>query len=221
MGAFVWFAARHADGGIRYTNSDIVSISTSHEAGTAIWIRERRHREIWIGPNGAGRIAEEVETVAAVDAAQQDMLASMSPSSAPERDTSFPAGGLVYLTDTAIDDGLATIAAHGSGGDALRALASLLAETAPDAATIERARLIAVGLSGVTSEREGDLITFGGDTALAGGTRIEITFNARLGTFVRERWLGLVAQPGLALTPPILMFDRLVLASLETSDMSR
>jgi hypothetical protein len=196
----------------RHVQSRITSMARFGADDDPTWVYITSNRDIWILPDGSGRIAEQpIKFSFPTPAEEAEWLAD--PGGYDGVNETFPPGELYYVRAVDVRSGVTDFGMRfAPGGDALRRLASLLAETVPSREVAEAALATAVGLNGVRVERLDGRVTV---SSLTGTGELEVTliFGTSPTHLVRESWHAQQSRPGLDVRPPYLIFDREVLLS--------
>lgn len=214
-GIGLWVAgspARPIDGPnvARHVSSRVTTLVRTGPDDASSWSYQTVIRDIWIRPDGSGRILN----AAVRDESTDNLLPVAAPSGQPLTegdDSTFAPGELTYMTPAKVTDGLLAFDLRlGGPGDSLRRIASLLSETLPSADVSDLALNVGRGLGHVRIREDGDTVAL---SALTSDQAVEITlvFSRSEHRLLRDTWMSQVARPGLPLLPPYLTFQREVL----------
>lgn len=205
----------------RHVQSHITSLARSGGDDTdPIWIYFITDRDIRIRPDGSGQIDERLVERRFPTPREEDQwrrahggpLSDPIATSVPGGAT-FAPGELFYYKANDVRAGVTDVTLKlAAAGDALRRIASLLAETNPGTTVTSAALDTALGLNNVKVERDGNRVSISGVSG-DGSTEITLVFEESPTRLAEERWVSQVPRPGLQLSPPYLDFDREILAS--------
>lgn len=195
----------------RHTLSHGSSMVTFDEAGT-VWGRRSFVREIWVAPDGSGRIDERDGSLTFPNETERAQWVALGSPEAPAISRSFGPGELTYVRLDRMSwdprDLLENITAGGAKPtDTLRMVALLLYENVPPTdltvAVVSALRQV----PGIEAEDTGNLRIFTG-TDETSQTQSAIVIDVGTGQLVSEMRFALGPLPGLAVDPPILMLER-------------
>ena len=202
-------------GPTRHTLSHGSSLMT-FDPGMTVWGRITSVREIWVAPDGSGRIEERNDPVTfPSDAEQKEWIAIGSPR-LPGMSRTFKSGELAYVRldevprdPTRLRESLT--ADSPSSTTILRRIVLILYENVPPVELTATIVSVLRDFPGIEVKENGPLITFRG-TDESPGRRSESTvvIDATSGQLVSERRRALTAVPGLSADPPIVMLERTV-----------
>jgi hypothetical protein len=194
-------------GQVRHARSTVMALVDFANAPSSLWAYRTSAREVWIAPDGSGRIEEfttALDPVSPFDNA--DWSAAGSPDTGDMAEN-FASGGLWYLRPADAKIGIENLSTAAGPGEGLRALSSLLAETAPTPATVTAAIHAARDLPGVSIQTVGDRLSLVGRTA-DGNAEIELLFDTARSRLVSETHRSLRPLAGTDLRVPFLTFYR-------------
>ena len=204
----------------RYTRSHGSSLVTFDDA-MSVWGRVPFVREIWVAPDGSGRIHERDEPLMFPSEIERAEWLALGSPNAPAISRSFGPGELVYVRLDQISRDpyvlLQNLSADGAGAtEILRRVVLLLYENVPPPELTSAAVSALRQVPGIKVEDRGPLVTFiaTDDTR---GPRLQstIVINLTTGQLVSETRVALTAIPSLSAKPPVLMLERMV----DTTDL--
>lgn len=198
---------------VRHTLSHGSSLGTFDAAGT-VWARRSFVREIWVSPDGSGRIDERDSRLTFPNQIERAEWVALGSPAPPTISRTFGSGELAYVRlDGMPSDPSLLLRQITAGGaeptDVLREVALLLYENVPP----RDLTLAVVGalrqVPGVDTDERRNLATFTA-TDESSSARSTIVIDLASGQLVSERRFALVPLPGLAVDPPILMLERVI-----------
>jgi hypothetical protein len=183
---------------------------------SSVWVKVAGTREIWVAPDGSGRIEEQQEPLSFPSETEQGEWVALGSPVVTPMSQAFGPGGLVYLRlddiprdPTALADQLVTDGA--SPPQILRRVVLLLYETVPPvdltSALVSALRLI----PSIVVEDLGTMVRVSGmDEASEGRVLTTIVIDLRSGQLVTEERVARAALPGLTADPPIVILERTI-----------
>jgi hypothetical protein len=194
------------------SGSSLVTLDTD----SSVWARVTYTREVWIAPDGSGRIVEHNEPLGfPSETEQREWLAAGSPMITPVSQ-SFERGGLVYLLlDTVPRDPAAIASQLTADGptstQVLRRVVLLLNETVPPLDLTEAVVSALRRIPGIAVDDRGTVVMVSGtDEGAVGSVKTSLLIDLRTGQLVSEKRVATNAIPGLTAEPPIVMLERTI-----------
>ncbi|MEP6468202.1 MAG: hypothetical protein ABJC24_00365 [Chloroflexota bacterium] len=198
---------------IRHTLSHGSSLVTFDAAGT-VWGRRSFVREIWVAPDGSGRIDERDDSLTFPNDTERAEWVALGSPATPAISRSFGPGELSYVRlDRMSRDPRELLGDMTAGGakptDTLRMVALLLYENVPPTDLTHAVVGALRQVPGVEVEDRGNLVIFTGtDETSTGRAQGRIVIDVSTGQLVSEERYALGALPGLSVEPPIVMLER-------------
>jgi hypothetical protein len=199
----------------RHTTSHGSSMMT-FGASSSVWARITYIREIWVAPDGSGRINQlEQPPSFPSDAERAEWLELGSPTGTPISQA-FGPGQLAYISLDDVPRDSAKLAKELAKDEAtpseiLRRVVLLLFETVPPLEVTNAVVNALRQMPGVVVEDLGTRVKVtGADEAPQGGRLSTIVIDMRTGQLVSEKRIATESIPGLPVDPPILMLERIV-----------
>ena len=198
------------------------TVSTTHrlvprggESTDPVWVSVTLHRDIWIHPDGSGRIQEQYEPIEFPDEAEHAQAEDLAEPLAPfvGLNESFAARELIYVTAGDLMSRIDKLRQDAvDAGQLIDFFGSYLTETVPTADAVNAAIEVAAATDGVEVQRSGSTTTV---SAVLGTRRIIFTFDSASSRLVREQRIEMSPLPGLDLAPPIVVFEQTFVSSVD------
>lgn len=208
--------ANPVDRAIRHTVSESTQLLPA-DGPDGTWLLVRLGREIWIAPDGSGRLAEAYSGAAGADAEENaQWVAQGKPKPAgPEINERFGPGGLSYLSLAHFPSDADALVQRltnppASAGEVLHRVSSLLSETVPRPAVVDEVILALRKVEGVSFAETADRVAVtAADTGDPRGTIVTLVFDKALHRLVAERRVATQPIDGLSRAAlPIALLDQ-------------
>lgn len=197
---------------VRHTLSEGSSLVAMGPAAD-IWVRITYTREMWISPDGSGRIDEKHLPMSFPSESERlDWIAAGEPTVTPISQD-FGPGKLAYLRLDEVPRDPIELAAQLAAGEAspaesLRRVTLLLVETVPPADLTNAIVAAAARIPEVSVEDRGTTVVLSGTTGEPDNVLTTIVLDVRSGQLISEERVAHGQLPSLAADPPILMLER-------------
>lgn len=179
-------------------------------------------RDIWVSPDGSGRIAEQFQPFVYPNDEEQGEAARWSaPPQASGINQTFQPNELSYFSIADLDNKLKQNSAPTEDGEGvLQFYASYLFEAVPDGSIVKQAVSLARSKPDIASTENGYLLTFTATDANQDGTVLRLTFDTSRDVLTREERIAAGPLDGLSLAPPVEVLDRQLMQSEDLGDWS-
>lgn len=204
-----------SQGPTRHTISHGSSL-TSLNPERSLWARVTFVREIWVAPDGSGRIAEHDDAPSFQTDADQARWVALGRPAPPSISGSFAPGKLAYVDLSGITRVPQSLFEKLGGKAAyppeiLRNVTLLMYETVPPRDLVDAIVAALRSDPRISVRDNGQLITFeGSDNSTGSATRSTIVINLLTGQLVSETRIALTPLPGLSANPPVLLVERIL-----------
>ena len=205
-------AGSPAGGPARHTKSNgsfLLDVGKTEQ----LWAKMSFAREVWIAPDGSGRIRETYGQPTFPAAGGEEAWISQGRPTVAPVSGAFAPGKLAYVSlDAASRDaqelGKSLAAGASSPGEILERVSIMLTETVPPKDLGSALVGAVVGLPGVLIEHGESTTTLVGSLADPSGTSITLVLDTGTGSLVSERRIATRPIAGLSVSPPIEVLVR-------------
>jgi len=182
------------------------------------WVRVPFHREIWISPDGSGRIAERNEPLAFPSEHERADWIRVGQPQVPAVNQTFPAGGLAYVRLDSVPfepEILASQLADGGAtpAEVVRRIGTLITETVPPRELLVALTGAARRVSGVHVDQTEEVVTISGSANDAEGSVDTLTLSLAPPAMVSEQRVAQGPIASLDAPGPIVVLDRRITLS--------
>jgi hypothetical protein len=218
----VWLSAARDPGDssgqpefVHHTSTQIRKLATIAQGDDPVWVEAAYERNIWIHPDGAGRILESDRVVSFPTNYEQYQANTLTtPIPVGGVDDAFPIDGLTYFSEEELLSRIDEMSRQGaSSADVIQLFSSFLTEEVPGPRVVDAAIVLASSVPSFDVRRTGALVTVTSNPRSEQEEIIGFTVDPIRGLITSETRIAPVALDGLDLPPPIRTFQRLVIVA--------